>query len=52
LINAAIQGQVDTLDSLKANVMLGKLIPAGSSFNNEDAASMIKAGEEVFKKEY
>jgi len=32
LADAAIKGQVDTLKGLKANVILGKLIPAGTGF--------------------
>jgi DNA-directed RNA polymerase subunit beta' len=32
LAEAAISGQVDTLKGLKANVIIGKLIPAGTGF--------------------
>src|SRR3990167_1811540 len=32
LIKAAIQGQVDSLKGLKENVIIGKLIPAGTGF--------------------
>ena len=32
LINAALKGSVDTLRGLKENVILGRLIPAGTGF--------------------
>jgi len=32
LAEAAISGQVDTLKGLKANVIIGRLIPAGTGF--------------------
>lgn len=32
LINAAITGRVDTLEGLKENVIIGRLIPAGTGF--------------------
>jgi len=35
LADAAIKGQIDNLRGLKANVILGKLIPAGTGFRNE-----------------
>ncbi len=34
LIKAAIEGRVDTLRGLKENVIIGKLIPAGSGFKS------------------
>ena len=40
LIDAALRGSVDTLRGLKENVILGRLIPAGTGF-----ASSIKHGE-------
>jgi DNA-directed RNA polymerase subunit beta' len=33
LINAAVTGKVDTLSGLKENVIIGRLIPAGTGFN-------------------
>ncbi|MFA5954367.1 MAG: DNA-directed RNA polymerase subunit beta' [Patescibacteria group bacterium] len=33
LINAATSGRVDMLDGLKENVLIGRLIPAGTGFN-------------------
>jgi len=36
LINAAISGSVDRLRGLKENVIIGKLIPAGTGFRNRD----------------
>ena len=35
LVEAAVKGQVDSLRGLKANVILGKLIPAGTGFRDE-----------------
>ena len=35
LIDAAIQGKVDTLTGLKENVIIGKIIPAGTGFHKE-----------------
>jgi len=32
LINAAVTGKIDTLDGLKENVIIGRLIPAGTGF--------------------
>ena len=34
LINAAIEGKIDTLRGLKENVIIGKRIPAGTGFKN------------------
>jgi len=35
LINAAVTGKVDTLEGLKENVIIGRLIPAGTGFGEE-----------------
>lgn len=35
LINAAVSGKVDTLKGLKENVIIGRLIPAGTGFKNK-----------------
>lgn len=35
LINAAITGKVDRLEGLKENVIIGRLIPAGTGFKKE-----------------
>ncbi len=35
LINAAITGKVDALDGLKENVIIGRLIPAGTGFKKK-----------------
>jgi DNA-directed RNA polymerase subunit beta' len=32
LINTAITGKIDYLDGLKENVIIGRLIPAGTGF--------------------
>jgi DNA-directed RNA polymerase subunit beta' len=51
LTDVAINGRKDYLLSLKENVMLGNLIPAGTGFN-KTTDEIIKEGEEMFKKEY
>ncbi len=33
LIDAAVKGKIDTLEGLKENVIIGKAIPAGTTFN-------------------
>lgn len=43
LIKAAIRGAVDPLNGLKENVIIGKLIPAGTGFNAEVAEEEIPA---------
>jgi len=35
LINAAVTGKIDTLEGLKENVIIGRLIPAGTGFEEE-----------------
>ena len=42
LINAAIEGKKDTLRGLKENVILGKLIPAGTGFKQKSQAPSTK----------
>jgi DNA-directed RNA polymerase subunit beta' len=37
LINAAVTGKVDKLDGLKENVIIGRLIPAGTGFKKRNA---------------
>ncbi len=37
LINAAIEGRIDHLEGLKENVIIGRLIPAGTGFKKTDA---------------
>jgi DNA-directed RNA polymerase subunit beta' len=36
LVNAAIEGKVDYLRGLKENVIIGRLIPAGTAFRKND----------------
>ena len=45
LINAAVTGRIDTLQGLKENVIIGRLIPAGTGFRQ------YQQGEEKEKKE-
>ncbi|MFH0779633.1 MAG: hypothetical protein V1928_02115 [Parcubacteria group bacterium] len=33
LINAAVNGRIDPLEGLKENVIIGRLIPAGTGYN-------------------
>jgi DNA-directed RNA polymerase subunit beta' len=40
LIEAAITGRVDYLKGLKENVIIGKLIPAGTGFRQDVAAEL------------
>ena len=34
LINAAVTGKIDKLEGLKENVIIGRLIPAGTGFGH------------------
>ena len=43
LINAAIRGYKDPLAGLKENVIIGRLIPAGTGFKGSPKAKMIEA---------
>ncbi len=43
LINAAVKGSHDNLAGLMENVIIGKLIPAGTGFKGSKKAEMIKA---------
>jgi DNA-directed RNA polymerase subunit beta' len=43
LINAAVRGSVDHLTGLKENVIIGRLIPAGSGFAGSKKAKSIEA---------
>jgi DNA-directed RNA polymerase subunit beta' len=43
LINAALKGSVDTLRGLKENVILGRLIPAGTGFKGSQKSASINA---------
>lgn len=46
LINAALKGSVDTLRGLKENVILGRLIPAGTGFGGSKKFAAIDAMQE------
>ena len=43
LAEAAIEGKVDELYGLKENVIIGKLIPAGTGFRNQRGVVMVEA---------
>jgi hypothetical protein len=47
LTEAAINGKVDNLRGLKENVIIGKLIPAGSGFGEAGRRSVINTVDEV-----
>ena len=42
LTEAAIEGKKDWLNGLKENVIIGRLIPAGTGFNHEENKEMLK----------
>jgi DNA-directed RNA polymerase subunit beta' len=46
LTEAAINGKVDSLRGLKENVIIGKLIPAGSGFGQSSGAELLSAMDE------
>ncbi|MDE6473257.1 MAG: DNA-directed RNA polymerase subunit beta' [Ureaplasma sp.] len=50
LTDAATKSQVDELLGLKENVILGKLIPAGTGVMKQD--EILEWGNEMYKKEY
>jgi DNA-directed RNA polymerase subunit beta' len=47
LANAAIEGKTDDLLGLKENVILGKLIPAGTGFRDKERHGLVARAEEV-----
>ena len=47
LIEASLGAKVDTLRGLKENVIIGKLIPAGTGFNKQDADAALKEQAEI-----
>jgi DNA-directed RNA polymerase subunit beta' len=54
LINAALKGSVDTLRGLKENVILGRLIPAGTGFagsKKHEAISELQAARAKMRRE-
>jgi DNA-directed RNA polymerase subunit beta' len=49
LVSAASEGRVDKLRGLKENVIIGRLIPAGTGYKKNDAATLEegnRSGEE------
>lgn len=46
LINAAVRGSIDRLIGLKENVIIGRLIPAGTGFEGSAKAEMVKENKE------
>ena len=51
LTEAAIRGKVDPLTGLKENIIIGKLIPAGTGLLAQEEAAAEKAKEEAEKAE-
>lgn len=46
LINAAVTGKIDRLEGLKENVIIGRLIPAGSGFGEEAQSAAESASKQ------
>ena len=51
LTEAAMRGKVDPLTGLKENIIIGKLIPAGTGLLAQEEAAAEKAKEEAEKAE-
>ncbi len=51
LIGAAITGKTDFLEGLKENVIIGRLIPAGTGYEERAAAALALGDEEVVEAE-
>jgi DNA-directed RNA polymerase subunit beta' len=49
LTEAAISGKTDELRGLKENVIVGRLIPAGTGLNNYTRVEVLTPGGEVVK---
>ncbi len=47
LINAAVTGKMDRLEGLKENVIIGRLIPAGTGFEGMQEELIGKVGEDA-----
>ena len=45
LIKAAVYGSVDTLEGLKENVIVGRLIPAGTGFKGSPKQALIEQAQ-------
>lgn len=50
LIDAAVSGKIDTLRGLKENVIIGKLIPAGTGFRAENVVQPVHPKQKTRKK--
>lgn len=51
LIRAAVSGAVDTLDGVKENVIIGRLVPIGSGHEGSKKQAMIKEVQDKIAKE-
>ena len=47
LVNAAVEGKIDTLRGLKENVIIGKLIPVGSTVKTLDPEKLKELREKL-----
>lgn len=47
LINASVTGKIDKLEGLKENVIIGRLIPAGTGFRGEEVDAPIAAANDI-----
>jgi DNA-directed RNA polymerase subunit beta' len=52
LTDAVVKNQKDMLQTLKENVMLGNLIPAGTGRDDVTPESVVDNGEKMYEKEY
>ena len=51
LINAAVRGSVDKLIGLKENVIIGRLIPAGTGFSGSRKADMVREVQDEYDRD-
>ena len=51
LIRAAVSGAVDTLDGVKENVIIGRLVPIGSGHEGSTKQTMIKEVQDKIAKD-
>ena len=51
LTKAAVEGQIDKMQGLKENVIIGKLIPAGTGINTYKNVSLVMPEEEIIEED-
>jgi DNA-directed RNA polymerase subunit beta' len=52
LINASVRGRIDRMRGLKENVIIGRLIPAGTGHKESVKAENIRKLQEEIEREY